>query len=114
MKLDYMQFLDLEIFTRFGAKLDVAMQKQIKRGKILREILKQDTLSPLPIEFQLAWLIAYNDGLLDEVKIEEIPSILSVIQEEIRNIDLTLSSNREQWVDTVKAWLIKVPHEQTH
>lgn len=114
MKLDYMQFLDLEIFTRFGAKLDVAMQKQIKRGKILREILKQDTLSPLPIEFQLAWLIAYNDGLLDEVKIEEIPSILSIIQNEIHNIDLTLSSSREQWVDTVKTWLIKVPHEQTH
>ena len=28
MKLDYMQFLDLEIFTRFGAKLDASMQKQ--------------------------------------------------------------------------------------
>ena len=40
MKFDYMQFLELEIFTRFGAKIDKEMQKRVHRGRILREIFK--------------------------------------------------------------------------
>lgn len=114
MKLDYMQFLDLEIFTRFGVKLDAVMQKQITRGKILRELLKQDTLAPLPIQFQLAWLIAYNDGLLDDVKTEEVAAMLGVIEQEVKNTALTLSSTREQWQEAVKSWLTRVSHEQAH
>lgn len=106
MKLDYMQFLDLEIFMRFGAKLDPKMQKQIQRGRILREILKQDRFSPLPIEFQLAWLIAYNDGLFDESKLADIPVQLSLLLKKMAESNLTLSSSREQWSMALKNWLI--------
>jgi F-type H+/Na+-transporting ATPase subunit alpha len=105
MKLDYMQFLDLEIFTRFGAKLDATMQKQIQHGRILREILKQKRFSPLSIEFQLAWLIAFNDGLFDNKNLEEIPIYLETIEHEINQCDLTLSSSREKWKDAVLRWL---------
>ncbi len=105
MKLDYMQFLELEIFTRFGAKLDPKMQTQIQRGRILREILKQDRLSPLPIEFQQAWLIAYNDGLFDRVNFEDISLALTKISQEIKKSSLSLASPREEWSDAVKGWL---------
>ena len=105
MKLDYMQFLELEIFTRFGAKLDPKMQTQIQSGRILREILKQDRLSPLPIEFQQAWLIAYNDGLFERVKFEDIPLALTKIAQEIKKSSLSLVSQREEWSNAVKGWL---------
>lgn len=105
MKLDYMQFLELEIFTRFGAKLDPKMQKQIQSGRILREILKQDRLSPLPIEFQQAWLIAYNDGLFKQLNFEDIPLVLTKIAQEIKKSTLTLTSQREEWKHAVKGWL---------
>lgn len=105
MKLDYMQFLELEIFTRFGAKLDPKMQTQIQRGRILREILKQDRLSPLPIEFQQAWLIAYNDGLFDRVNFADIPLALTKISQEIKKSSLSLASPREEWSNAVKGWL---------
>ncbi|WP_392536689.1 F0F1 ATP synthase subunit alpha [Legionella sp. 227] len=105
MKLDYMQFLDLEIFTRFGARLDAKMQKQIQKGRILREILKQDRLSPLPIEFQQAWLIAYNDGLLDSLDLAEIPQVLKKMEQELKKSDLSLASSREQWKSAVTSWL---------
>ena len=29
MKLDYLQFLELEVFTRFGAKLEASIQRKI-------------------------------------------------------------------------------------
>lgn len=105
MKLDYMQFLELEIFTRFGAKLDPKMQQQIQNGRILREILKQDRLSPLPIEFQQAWLIAYNDGLFNQLAIEDIPSVLKKIAQEVQKSSLSLANQREEWNNAVKDWL---------
>ena len=46
MKLDFLQFLELEVFTRFGAKLESSMQKKIEHGGVLRQVLKQDRLSP--------------------------------------------------------------------
>ncbi|APF04267.1 TPA: F0F1 ATP synthase subunit alpha [Legionella pneumophila] len=106
MKLDYMQFLDLEMFTRFGARLDAKMQKQIQKGRILREILKQERFSPLPIEFQLAWLIAYNEGFFDELNLEDIPQNLKKIEEEIKQSNWSLGSTREQWKKAIKEWLM--------
>ena len=68
MKLDYLQFLELEIFTRFGARLEASMEAAIRRGRALREILKQDRLAPLSAEFQMALLIAFNDGHFDAIQ----------------------------------------------
>jgi F-type H+-transporting ATPase subunit alpha len=65
MKLDYLQFLELEVFTRFGARLEASMQKKIDQGRVLREILKQDRLSPLTEDQQLTWLKAFNQGVFD-------------------------------------------------
>ena len=105
MKLDYMQFLELEMFTRFGAKLDVLMQKKIQRGSILREILKQGRFEPLSIEFQLAWLVAFNQGYFDEFSIDAIPNNLNKIESQVKQSDLTLDSPLEQWIDAVSIWL---------
>ncbi len=105
MKLDYMQFLDLEIFTRFGAKLDKEMLQRVHRGRILREVFKQDRLSPLPIEFQLSWLIAYNDHLFDDYPLEAIPIQLKNIEKGLTQCHLSLSSPREQWLAFVKSCL---------
>jgi F-type H+-transporting ATPase subunit alpha len=99
MKLDYLQFLELEMFTRFGAKLEASMETAIKRGRILREILKQDRLAPLPVTFQLAWLIAFNDGLFDDLPLTSIPRQLSQLQHQLETQtgELDLDSPREQW-----------------
>ncbi len=105
MKLDYMQFLDLELFTRFGAKLDIKMQQHIQNGRLLREVFKQERLSPLPIEFQLAWLIAYNEGLFTHLSLDDIPKVLKKIEQEVKKSNLSLASSREEWSNAVKGWL---------
>lgn len=97
MKLDYLQFLELEVFTRFGARLEASMQKKIQRGRVLREILKQERLSPVAIECQLGWLIAFNDGFMDETPLEEIQKHLSALFDLIQKSKIALSSSRDQW-----------------
>jgi F-type H+-transporting ATPase subunit alpha len=105
MKLDYLQFLDLEVFTRFGARLESSMEKAIQRGRALREIFKQDRLEPLPIEFQMAWLVAFNDGRFDTIETEDIPERLRTLETRVRAAGLTLDSPREQWATAVADWL---------
>ncbi|MCA9796509.1 MAG: F0F1 ATP synthase subunit alpha, partial [Candidatus Eremiobacteraeota bacterium] len=36
MKLEYLQFLELESFTRFGARVEPAMRARLQRGRLLR------------------------------------------------------------------------------
>jgi len=104
MKLDYLQFLELEVFTRFGARLEASMEAAIHRGRLLREILKQDRLTPLPAVFQMAWLVAFNDGLFDELEPDAIPALLIAFQEQARLTSLDLDSPREEWSAAVSKW----------
>jgi F-type H+-transporting ATPase subunit alpha len=97
MKLDYLQFLELEVFTRFGTRLDAAVEKPLKRGRLLREILKQDRLVPLPIEFHLAWLTAFNAGLLDALEPEHVPGVLARLYSRLDVSGLTLDDDHETW-----------------
>ena len=105
MKLDYLQFLDLEVFTRFGARLEATIEKAIRRGRVLRECLKQDRLTPLPVLFQMAWMVAFNDGLLDDAEPETVAGRLGELALVLRDTDLSLESPREQWSQAVARWM---------
>jgi F-type H+/Na+-transporting ATPase subunit alpha len=113
MKLDYLQFLELEIFTRFGAKLEASMEAAINKGRLLREILKQERLMPQPITFQMAWLVAFNDNLFEGCPPEDIHSRLSLLETRIKNSVLTIDSPREHWADAVSQWLNVTPREDS-
>lgn len=105
MKLDFLQFLELEVFTRFGARLEASMAAAIHRGRLLREILKQDRLAPLPAIFQMAWLIAFNDGLFDKVEPAAVKPLLVRLESSVRQTTLTFENPREDWSEAVAGWL---------
>lgn len=105
MKLDYLQFMELEAFTRFGARLEASMEDAINRGRVLREILKQDRLEPLSEQFQVAWLLAFNDGLFSAVELEQVHQRLEVLRHKLHDSTLSLDSPREQWRDMLRQWL---------
>ncbi|PTN12187.1 F0F1 ATP synthase subunit alpha [Nitrosomonas aestuarii] len=105
MKLDYLQFLELEVFTRFGSRLEASMEARIRRGQLLREILKQDLLTPLSVEFQMAWLLAYNEQLLDNLEPEQVKASLTHLQEQVKNASIHIDESRDQWKMLVRTWL---------
>ena len=105
MKLDYLQFLELEVFTRFGSRLEASMEARIRRGQALREILKQDALVPLSIEFQMAWLVAYNEGLFDNIELGQVKQHLALLQRQVERAGLSIEEGRDQWKSLVHAWL---------
>ena len=105
MKLDYLQFLELESFTRFGTRLDPEVERKIRRGRLLREILKQDRLTPLAIELQMAWLVMYNAGLLDAVEPKEVPQVLARIAVDLQKSSLHIEEPRGRWLASLRDWL---------
>jgi F-type H+/Na+-transporting ATPase subunit alpha len=72
---------------------------------VLRELLKQERLQPIPIALQLAWLVAFNSGLLDALDPAQAPAALRKLQRGLAEQPLTLSVPREQWHQAVSAWL---------
>ncbi len=109
MKLDYLQFLELEVFSRFGTKLEAATEAKIRRGRLLREILKQERLKPLSGAFQLAWMIAYNDGLLDSREPKTVPDALQRILTGLARELMPLDASRDDWLARLKAWFDAAP-----
>ncbi|MCK5120431.1 MAG: F0F1 ATP synthase subunit alpha [Methylococcales bacterium] len=97
IKLDYLQFLELESFSRFGQKLEASMETRIKRGRLLRELLKQDRLVPGASTFQLAWLVAYNDRLFDPLQPSEVTGQLQQLEQAVQKSTLALNSDLQQW-----------------
>ncbi|MBS0336204.1 MAG: F0F1 ATP synthase subunit alpha [Proteobacteria bacterium] len=105
MKLDYLQFLELEVFTRFGSQLEASMEAKIRRGRVLREIFRQDRLAPEPIEFQLAWMMAHNEGMFDGVAPGALSERVRRIGTHVARGALTLDTDRERWLEALAGWL---------
>lgn len=110
MKLDYLQFTELEIFTRFGARLEASMEKAISRGRVLRELLKQERRAPVSVEFNVGWMIAFNDGMLDD-KQDVLKESLDRIRTAIDDAGLALDTKRERWSSVLESALKEVPRE---
>jgi len=72
LKLDLAQYRELEAFAKFGSDLDPTTQRQLKRGQRTVELMKQGEFQPLPVEHQIALLKINNEGLLDELAVNQI------------------------------------------
>ena len=65
LRLDYAQFLEMEMFTRFGGMPDGRVRAQLTRGARIRAILSQSQHSPLRLSGEVALVLAVQNGLLD-------------------------------------------------
>jgi len=105
MKLDYLRFLELEVFTRFGGRLEASVETQIKRGRVLRELLKQPRHAPLTIEEQMAWMVAFNAGLFDSVVPADVPALLKRLLQGAAVGGTRLDASPEEWKQAVEGWI---------
>lgn len=65
LRLNYSQFLELEMFTRFGGLGDSRVKTQIARGERIRALLTQPRFAALRLSDQIALLAALDAGVLD-------------------------------------------------
>ncbi|GAB4365903.1 MAG: hypothetical protein Kow00114_23460 [Kiloniellaceae bacterium] len=83
LKLDYAQFLELEVFTRFGAMVDARTKRTIEHGRRIRAMLVQPEFHPLPLAEQVALLLAVGEGKLDSLPLEQVTRFKSGLGERL-------------------------------
>ncbi len=83
LRLSYAQFEELEMFARFGTRLDEKTRQTIERGRRVRKVLTQPELQPLTIPEQIAVLLAVTEGLFYSMEVEEIPKAEKKVREAV-------------------------------
>ena len=72
LKLDQAQFRELEAFAKFGSDLDASTKLTIERGRRNTEVLKQPQYAPVPVEEQVAMILASTKGYIDRVPVQKV------------------------------------------
>lgn len=65
LRLDYAQFLELEMFSRFGGLTDAHVAGKIARGERIRALIAQPRFSALSTLEEIALLSALAEGVFD-------------------------------------------------
>ncbi|MCQ0989349.1 F0F1 ATP synthase subunit alpha [Jiella marina] len=84
MRLDYAQFLELEMFTRFGGLSDARVRARLARGARIRAILSQRPAQPYRLAEEVALVTAVQSGLADSVPLEAFPAFAAAIGERMK------------------------------
>lgn len=103
LRLDYAQFLELEMFTRFGGLTDARVNAQIARGERIRALLAQPRFRPLRTADQIALLAALADGVFDAAPV----SVVAQIRERLAERWAQESNLDSQGVSSTTADLLR-------
>ncbi len=69
VRLALAQYRELAAFAQFASDLDDATRKQLDRGRLVTELMKQPQYQPLQVWEQAVVLFAVNNGLFDDVPV---------------------------------------------
>ena len=72
LRLEYSQFLELEMFTRFGGIADTRVRGTIARGERIRALIAQPRFASLRLVDQVALLSALAEGVFDDVGVAKV------------------------------------------
>ncbi|MFO1126580.1 MAG: hypothetical protein U1E25_15765 [Methylocystis sp.] len=79
LRLQYSQFLELEMFSRFGGVSVAHVKGEILRGERIRALLTQPRFAILRLVDQVALLAALEAGALDALE----PAAITSLREEL-------------------------------
>ncbi len=68
IRLALAQYRELAAFAQFASDLDEATRKQLERGKLVTELMKQNQYAPMNIAEMALTLFAVNKGYMDDVE----------------------------------------------
>ncbi|MDP1704957.1 MAG: F0F1 ATP synthase subunit alpha, partial [Sulfurimicrobium sp.] len=80
IRLALAQFRELAAFAQFASDLDEATRKQLERGKLVTELMKQNQYSPMSISEMAVSLYAVNKGYMDDVDVKKVLAFEAALQ----------------------------------
>jgi F-type H+-transporting ATPase subunit alpha len=71
VRLALAQYRELAAFAQFASDLDEATRKQLERGKMVTELMKQSQYQPLQVWEMALVLFAVNNGYYDDIEVKK-------------------------------------------
>ena len=80
IRLALAQYRELAAFAQFASDLDDATRKQLERGKLVTELMKQPQYSPMGVAEMAVSLFAVNKGYMDGLEVKKVLAFESALQ----------------------------------
>ena len=71
VRLALAQYRELAAFAQFSSDLDEATRKQLERGRMVTELMKQPQYQPLHVADMALTLFAVNNGYFDDIDVKK-------------------------------------------
>lgn len=84
IRLALAQYRELAAFAQFASDLDEATRKQLERGKMATELMKQPQYATLSVSEMALTLFAINNGYFDDVEVNRALAFESALKNYIR------------------------------
>jgi F-type H+-transporting ATPase subunit alpha len=72
IRLALAQYRELAAFAQFASDLDEATRKQLERGRLVTELMKQAQYAPMSVSEMALSLFAVNNGYFDDVPVKKV------------------------------------------
>src|SRR5499425_1655444 len=111
VRLSLAQYRELAAFAQFASDLDEATRKQLDRGRLVTELMKQPQYQPLTVAEMALTLYAVNEGYVDDVpvdKIVEFEAEMHAFARQSHKAALDAINAKPEYSDDVVATLKKI------
>jgi F-type H+-transporting ATPase subunit alpha len=107
VRLALAQYRELAAFAQFASDLDESTRKQLERGRMVTELMKQLQYSPMSVAEMAVTLFSVNKGFFDDVDVNKALAFESALQSFLKSkhaaIMDDIESSKELSADNEKA-----------
>jgi F-type H+/Na+-transporting ATPase subunit alpha len=102
VRLALAQYRELAAFAQFASDLDEATRKQLERGRMVTELMKQPQYQPLAVWEQAVVLFAVNNGQFDDVEVGKALAMEKALRDDLQARHRALIDRIESTKDLTK------------
>ena len=85
VRLALAQYRELAAFAQFASDLDEATRKQLERGRLVTELMKQPQFATMSVAEMALTLFAVNRGSYDDIEVKRALAFESALRNHIKN-----------------------------
>src|SRR3984893_15109411 len=99
VRLSLAQYRELAAFAQFASDLDEATRRQLDRGRLVTELMKQPQYSPLSVSEEALTLFSVTKGYYDDVPVEKALAFEASLRQFMKSKYAALIDKLEQTKD---------------
>src|SRR5215210_5609278 len=99
VRLSLAQYRELAAFAQFASDLDEATRKQLERGRMVTELMKQPQYEPLQVNEMALTLFAVNSAYFDDIDVKKALSAEKSMRDYVKSKYAALAGRMEEKKD---------------